>query len=67
MDKSQLISRRQAALILNVSFPFVEKLLTRNNIKPHQIPGHNRSWYLRAEVEQLASMFNRAEFPENGL
>jgi excisionase family DNA binding protein len=57
MKQAHLMSRREAARVLGVSYPFVDKLAAKNDIKQRKLPGHSRVFYPRAEIETLASQF----------
>ena len=49
------MSRRQAALILGVMPPTLDKLAVIHGLTIRQIPGHDRRHFLRSEVEALAA------------
>lgn len=49
------LSRRQAAMILGVIPPTLDKLAAMHGLTISQIPGHSRRYFLRSEVEALAA------------
>jgi len=55
MDKSQFFSRAQAARILGVTPPSLDRLAKVHGLRIRQLPGHRRKWFVRAEVVALAA------------
>jgi hypothetical protein len=53
MDKSELVSRREAARLLGCAAVTVDRIAERNRLKRVQIPGHQRKFYYRAEIVDL--------------
>jgi len=49
------LSRRQAAMILGVIPPTLDRLATMHGLTVRQIPGHSRRYFVRTEVEALAA------------
>jgi hypothetical protein len=49
------LSRRQAAMILGVIPPTLDKLAAMHGLTIRQIPGHSRRYFVRTEVEALAA------------
>lgn len=49
------LSRRQAAMILGVIPPTLDKLAAMHGLTICQIPGHSRRYFLRSEIEALAA------------
>jgi DNA-binding transcriptional MerR regulator len=50
------ISRAEAARTLRVSPRLLDKLAAKNGIRTFQVPGHNRRWFDRKDVEKLAAV-----------
>lgn len=53
MDKAKFFTRAETARKLGVSSIMVERVAARNGVKVWQVPGHNRKWFDRADVERL--------------
>ena len=49
------LSRRQAAIILGVIPPTLDKLAAMHGLTIRQIPGHSRRYFVGTEVEALAA------------
>jgi hypothetical protein len=50
---SELVSRREAARLLGCTSVTVDKIAARNGLRMRQIPGHNRKFLFRAELDAL--------------
>lgn len=55
MNKSDYVSRRQAALILGVGPTMMEKLTRLHSLTVRQVPGVRRQYFLRAEIVALSA------------
>lgn len=55
MNREDYVSRRQAAKLLGITPPSLDRLAKLHGLKIRQVPGHRRKWFVRAEVEALAA------------
>jgi hypothetical protein len=52
-ERSELVSRREAARLLGCAATTVDKIAIRNGLRIRQIPGHNRKFLYRSELFAL--------------
>lgn len=50
---SEFVSRPEAARLIGCSRVTVDKIVARNGLRIRQIPGHNRKFLYRAELNAL--------------
>ena len=51
--RSAFMTRRQAAILLGVIPPTLDKLAAIHGLTIRQIPGHSRRYFVRDEIEAL--------------
>ena len=57
---SELVSRREAARLLGCHSVTVDKIAARNGLRIRQIPGHNRKFFYRSELNVLLAAADNA-------
>lgn len=53
MNKSDFLTRAKTARMLGVSPGYVDRFAQINGIRVWQLPGHNRRWFRRDDVERV--------------